>query len=319
MQKILNKIARKLMGNDHVQGLEAGDRQDSLTSIFPDMTVLEGTVYSRYLMPLEYPPSRLFAPRWGYSQPPIKPIEKIFAAEDKSYIDVLNGIRALAPYLERIPTNFKHENLPEPAWLDVPISPIDTAALYYFIYKYRPKTYLEIGSGVTTCFARRAVKDHNLETKIISIDPEPRAEINSICDQVVRDGLETVDISIFEHLGKGDMVFLDGSHRSFMNSDVTVFMIDILPNLKPGVIVHIHDILLPYDYPDSFKTWYWNEQYLVATYIIAAREKILPIFPSAYVTRGSKFANALNQRLLKNTIEWGGGGSLWFTHTRLNV
>lgn len=315
IKQIVKKVLRRLSGKkDVMTGIEANACQERLASVFPDMTVLEGTVYSRYLMPLEYPPSRRFAPRWGYSHAPVKIIEDLFATGDSNYIDIINGMRLLAPYFNRIPENFKHENLPEPAWLGVPISPIDTAALYYFICHYKPKIYMEIGSGVTTCFAKRAIKDHGLETRVISIDPEPRAAINSICDHVVRDGLETVDLSIFDDLVAGDIVFLDGSHRAFMNSDVTVFMIDVLPTLKPGVIIHIHDILLPYDYPDSFKNWYWNEQYMVATYLIAARERIAPLFPSAYVTKNSKFASELKIPMLLPSIQLGGGGSLWFTH-----
>jgi hypothetical protein len=181
---------------------------------------------------------------------------------------------------------------------------------------YKPKTYLEIGSGGTTCFARRAIQDHSLATKIISIDPDPRAKIESICDQVFFKGLENVDLSIFSSLEAGDIVFMDGSHRTFMNSDVTVFMLEVLPHLKPGVIVHIHDILLPYDYPDNFKNWYWNEQYMVALYLIAAKERIDVIFPSAYVTNDEKFAAELHNPLFESL--WGHsreGGSIWFTHS----
>ena len=105
------------------------------------------------------------------------------------------------------------------------------------VRRYRPHTYLEIGSGITTCFAYRAIRDVGSDTQIVSIDPEPRTSIDAICTNVIRDGLETCHTTIFEDLVANDILF-DGSHRSFINSDVTVFFIDILPRLQPGVIVH---------------------------------------------------------------------------------
>ena len=75
---------------------------------------------------------------------------------------------------------------------------------------------------------------------------------------------------------------MDGSHISLMNSDVTVFMLDVVPKLKPGVIVHIHDIHLPHDYPDMFVKWYWNEQYIVAAYLLGAADRIKILMPSRY-------------------------------------
>ncbi len=86
------------------------------------------------------------------------------------------------------------------------------------------------------------------------------------------EGLETCDLARFDQLQPGDILFLDCSHRVFMNSDVTVFMIDVLPRLRPGVPVHVHDIVLPWDYPDMFTNWYWSEAYILAAYLIGARE-----------------------------------------------
>jgi hypothetical protein len=63
-------------------------------------------------------------------------------------------------------------------------------------------------------------------------------------------------VAIFDRLQAGDVLFLDGLHRGFMNSDVTGFMLDVLPRLRPGVLVYVHDIPLPWDYPDMFTDWY---------------------------------------------------------------
>lgn len=64
------------------------------------------------------------------------------------------------------------------------------------------------------------------------------------------------------------MVFLDGSHRTFQNSDVTVFLLDVLPRLAPGITVGIHDIFLPRDYPEDWIPKYYSEQYMLGAYMV---------------------------------------------------
>ena len=78
----------------------------------------------------------------------------------------------------------------------------------------------------------------------------------------MRQPLEAVDASEFGALTAGDVVFFDGSHRVFQNSDVTVFFLEILPALPPGVLVQIHDIFWPVDYPPAWADRYYSEQYM---------------------------------------------------------
>jgi predicted O-methyltransferase YrrM len=279
---------------------------------------LPGTRYTRFLMPLDYAPSRRLEPRWGFSKPPIPSLVDLCARGEVRYREILDHVRSLAPDLAKIPVRYRAKHPTVPAWCGVPFAPIDTALLYAFVRLYQPKTYLEIGSGISTCFVREAITRGGLETEIVSIDPEPRQEINSICDRVIREGLETVDPAVFDALAPGDIVFMDGSHRSFMNSDVTVFMIDILPRLKPGVIVHIHDVNLPFDYAPQMAPWYWNEQYLLAVYLMGHRHRIEVLMPSCFVCRSPYFAGfaaAPPVDLGAANNHWSGGGSLWFTHT----
>lgn len=282
------------------------------------LQILEGTPYSRYAIPVEYLPSRDFTPRWGYSRPTEPILTRWFANNAGNYREILEEMRENAPHLANIPLDFDEANLPSPAWGGVPYAPFDGLALYTMVKKFRPQTYLEIGSGITTAFAYRAINDAGLTTRIVSIDPEPRAAIDSICDEVVRQGLETCELSVFESLEAGDILFFDGSHRSFMNSDVTVFMIDILPRLRPGVVVHVHDITLPWDYPPSFRNWYWNEQYILAVYMMGNRARIDPIFPTSFVCQDEAFASHFAKPFLELgelNGGWRGGGAMWFTHT----
>jgi hypothetical protein len=282
--------------------------------------ILPGTEYSRYALPVDYPPSRDLQPRWGHTRPVIASIAEWMGRHDDDYRGILAGMSRRAPELARIAREFDVSLLPEPAWCGVPIAPFDSAALYTLIGETKPALYLEIGSGITTAFARRSIRDHGLSTRIISIDPEPRSAIDAVCDEVIRAGLETCDLAVFDRLQPGDILFLDGSHRVFMNSDVTVFMIDVLPRLKPGVLVHIHDITLPWDYYDTLVPWYWSEMYILAAYLIGARDRVKPIFPTSWVCRSPQFAGWFDSPppvdLGDKNDGWRGGGSLWFTHVR---
>lgn len=281
------------------------------------LRLLEGTPYTTIALPLDYPPSRDYKPRWGGSKPVEPIIHSWFKKHIVQHLDFCNQMKVFAEELKNVPLVFEPKNLPTFGWIGIPYSPFDTLALYSMVRTYKPKVFLEIGSGTTTCIAYKAIKTNSANTKIISIDPEPRAEIDSICDQVIRNGLETCDLKIFDQLEEGDILFFDGSHRSFVNSDVTVFFIDVLPRIKPGVIIHIHDITIPWDYPDMFLPWYWNEQYLLHVYLMGNIKRINPILPTAFVCRDPAFEKFFSNPMLDLETyndHWKGGGAMWFTH-----
>jgi hypothetical protein len=284
----------------------------------PEPTLLPGAPFARFLAPLDYPPSLDYRPRWGWGRPSHAGLVRLFDRDRAGYWEVIRGVRELKPFLAAIPNRFIWERAPEPGWVGPPMNALDLALLYYFVSRHRPATYLEIGSGATTCFARRAVSDHRLPTRIISIDPQPRAKVDSICDEVIRSGLETVNLGVFDALQPGDIVFMDGTHRSFMNSDVTVFMLEVIPRLKPGVILHFHDIFLPDDYPETYLTWYWNEQYLLAVHLLAACDRARILMPSFYLSADPDLRRSLRPPILELPERpelFLDGGSLWFTHT----
>jgi len=178
----------------------------------------------------------------------------------------------------------------ENGWLPI----LDSMSLYYFLAKYNPANYIEVGSGNSTKFARQAIKDHNLRTVITSIDPQPRAEIDKICDVVIRENMEKVDLSVFDVLGPDDILFIDNSHRMFMNSDATVTFLDVLPRLKKGVLVEIHDICLPYDYPAEWIERYYSEQYGLACYLLAGGQKIEIVLPNKFIIYDQELSNSLD-------------------------
>jgi len=313
MRRAVLKFLRRVIGTQQI--IDMLDQTIRSESGSRPLRLLPGTEYSRYALPLDYMPSRNFEPRYGYSQEPIQSLMSWFETHVNEYRAFLTFMRSLD--ISHIALSTTNTTLPNPAWIGGAICAFDALALYAMVRRHTPANYVEIGSGMTTCFARQAVKDGGCTTRITSIDPEPRAEIDEICDDVIRDGLETFDLSYFDRLQAGDIVFFDGSHRSFMNSDVTVFFIDVLPRLAPGVIVHLHDINLPYDYPESFKHWYWNEQYMLAVYMMGRRDSIVPLLPTTFICRSPSFREELTapfRDLGEQNDSWRGGGSMWFTH-----
>lgn len=121
-------------------------------------------------------------------------------------------------------------------------------------------------------------------------------------------------MDVFDRLLPNDILFFDGSHRSFQNSDVTVFFGDVLPRIPPGVVVHVHDINLPYDYPDWCLNWYWNEQFLLMSLFLGAGDKIRPLAPTAYMCRDEELFEKFKPQVgLSDLGGWRGGGAMWFT------
>jgi hypothetical protein len=181
--------------------------------------------------------------------------------------------------------------MPPSLWQNDFIPALDAATLYCFLATRKPQHYLEVGSGISTIIAARAISNFSLPTKIISVDPAPRAEIEDLCDESIRRPLEETDQSLFARLQAGDMLFVDNSHQSFTNSDVTVFFLEILPRLPAGVLVGIHDIFLPDDYPPAYAGNYYSEQYLLAAWLLGGGKGCTITLPNWFVSQD----NALRQ------------------------
>lgn len=232
-------------------------------------------------------------PRWGYGNPPHSKLFEIIDRSTPEYKNTLETFLTFKQSLIKIPLN-SPADAGEPQWNNDWFEGLDAVALYSFLCMHNPNTYLEIGSGNSTKFARRAIRDHNLQTKIISVDPEPRAEIDAICDEVVRQRAESMDLDIFDRLQAGDILFIDGSHRCLMNSDATSIFLDVVPQLKSGVLVHVHDIYLPNDYPPNWKNRYYSEQYLLAAYILAEGNKFDVLLPNNFINEHPDLSRVIN-------------------------
>jgi hypothetical protein len=232
-----------------------------------------------YALTLDYPVA--FERRWTESEPNAALLRLVQAGQER-YSRNLASFCAYAHHLAAIPLHAEDSSSPE--WAKSMFPPIDAISLYGFIADRAPATYIEVGSGTSTKFARRAISDHSLPTRLISIDPQPRAEISALCDEAIREPLERLDPTLFDQLGPGDMVLVDGSHRCLTNSDVTALFLDVFPRIPAGVLVGIHDIFLPYDYPDTFVQRFYSEQYVLAALLLGDAGRRFQIeLPIAYM------------------------------------
>lgn len=255
-----------------------------------------------------------FKPRYGHGKPANKFLLSIVNENRREYEKNLISFLDFKEVFHSIKTSDNEQSETEPAYNNGYLPGLDIIALYSFIRKLQPKKYVEIGSGNSTKVARKAIKDEKLKTEIISIDPFPRTSIDHLSDKVIRQPVEDLkDYSFIDELNENDILFIDNSHRCLPNSDVTVCFLELLPLLKKGVIVHIHDIYLPYDYPQFMCDRFYSEQYVLAAFLLANKEKFKIMMPNYFVSEDNELNKILepvwNHPNLLNVERH--GGSFW--------
>lgn len=254
-----------------------------------------------------------FKPRYGHGLPPHRELYEIINKHRNNYKDLLHKALQYAPAFEEI-QDMKNEPDPvKPVWNSGFLPGLDVIGIYTIISEFKPKRYIEIGSGNSTKVAFKAIKDHSLVTKITSIDPMPRAEIDNLADIIIREPFENIDLQILEQLEENDILFVDNSHRILPNSDSMVFYLEVLPRLKKGVIVHIHDIYLPYDYPQFMCDRFYTEQYGLAMFLLANPQKFEVLLPNYFISEDKALSEFIapvwNLKNLLNVEKH--GGSFW--------
>jgi hypothetical protein len=204
-----------------------------------------------------------------------------------TFVAIIESMRKYKNKLACIQQDFDASSHVEPFWNNGGFPPFDAITLYIFLAESNPRYYVECGSGNSTKFASRSIRDNNLRTKIISIDPSPRSEIDSLCHRIFRIPFEDMDLHFFDELSNEDIFLLDNSHRSFPNSDVTVFFTEILPILPSNMLYALHDNFLPLDYPEEWshtQRRFYNEQYLLASYLLGGAMGDTVYFPCCYAS-----------------------------------
>lgn len=171
---------------------------------------------------------------------------------------------------------------------------VDTELLYAILRARKPRRVLELGSGFTTLLigeaARRNAAD-GVATEHVAYDPFPRAQILGEAPPPPTrfEPLSATDVPLetFRDLEEGDVLFVDTTHTVKLGSDVNYIVLDVLPTLAPGVIVHFHDIFLPFEYPRVWfeeMHYYWAEQYLLQAFL-AFNDAFEVLIPAEAVAR----------------------------------
>ncbi len=151
----------------------------------------------------------------------------------------------------------------------------DAEYLYNIVRHFKSKKIIEIGCGHSTLMIRNAVKmntkeDAGYQCDHICIEPYEMSWLTQLNINVIRQKVEDVDLSVFTSLQKNDILFIDSSHIIRPQGDVLFEYLQLLPILKSGVLIHIHDIFTPNEYPDDWlnnKHLMWNEQYLLEAFL----------------------------------------------------
>lgn len=244
-------------------------------------------------------------------------LKEIHAILDERKPQIEGEVKRLLNYTEQLHAIRKRSDESNPllpAWNNNFLPGLDIAALYMYIAERKPKKYMEVGSGNSTLVAAAAKNQYSTDTEIISIDPYPRADIDQVSQRIVRRPFEQVGTEWADELEAGDILFIDNSHRALPNSDATVFFLEWLPRLKPGVIVQVHDIYLPWDYPQDMCERGYSEQYVLAAMVMSNPQRYRPIFPAFWVAQQPEMQTMLAPLWANKNLHGveRHGGSFWF-------
>ena len=188
---------------------------------------------------------------------------------------------------------------------------VDALVAYCMVRHFQPRLVIEVGSGFSSLVLGQAAQK-NKTSGLICIEPFPRKflregfpGLRSLIEKKVQD----IELEFFLQLESGDMLFIDSSHTVKIGSDVNYLFLEVLPRLRPGVVVHVHDIFLPFEYRRDWvldELRFWTEQYLLQAFLQ---------FNSEFeVLMANSYLNHYYHEELKTTfpdLTWWEGGSFW--------
>jgi predicted O-methyltransferase YrrM len=202
---------------------------------------------------------------------PYAALEAIFAEAEPSFAALL---KSMGPYADAFRA-IGSRPPPEPRWDQDWFPRLDAASLYVFVREAKPARIVEVGSGHSTRFMARAVRDGAFSSAMTAIDPAPRADIGGTGATLIRKTVQEAGPEPFAALAEGDILFIDSSHILMPGTDVDFLFNRILPALRRGVLVHVHDVFLPDDYPAEWDWRGYNEQLGVAGLIQGGGYRLL--------------------------------------------
>ncbi len=209
-------------------------------------------------------------------RPAYRPIEQMFEANAAKFAAELRALDQYADALRAI----GRQPAPAPRWDQDWFPRLDAAMAYAVVRRHRPSWIVEVGSGHSTRFIARAIEDGGLTTQIVAVDPAPRAALRGLRVEWLPQTVPACGLAPFQRLAAGDLLFIDSSHILMPGTDLDFLLNEVLPTLPAGVLLHLHDIFLPDDYPASWGWRGYNEQSGVAALLDGRWETL---FASRYV------------------------------------
>lgn len=227
----------------------------------------------------------------------------------------LEMIRKLAKHYKKMPYSGRKNSKLRYYFGQHAYSYGDATMLFCMLLEYKPKKVIEIGSGFSSALMLDANENFlDNQTKLTFIEPYPelllkmakKTDKNSF--HLISKKLHQVDNSLFDELDAGDILFIDSTHVSKVGSDVNQLIFEVLPRLKKGVIIHIHDVFYPFEYPyERIKEQRaWNEDYMLRAFLYKNPEFRILVFNDFLYAHHKNHMKKHMPVTLKNS-----GGSLW--------
>ncbi|NER83054.1 MAG: DUF4214 domain-containing protein [Leptolyngbya sp. SIO1D8] len=315
-QKVLKRKPETDVNKYYKKALESGE-------------VTREEIIIRLINSEEFRPLRVnkefVPPGHFYSAIPSQKEREAFLAEDLSGIDEIPGVNLNIQKQVDLLNQFKqyYEECPFPDnkteqfryyYLNPAYSYGDALTLYGMMRHFKPKRIIEMGSGFSSC-AMLDTNDHFFggEIEFTFVEPYPELLYSLIQagdekNVILPQGVQAVDKGIFDGLEANDILFVDSTHVSKLNSDVNRIIFEILASLRKGVVIHFHDIFWPFEYP---KSWIregraWNEAYILRAFL-EFNESFEILFFADYLNQFQHDWFQKNMPLyLKNS-----GGNIW--------
>lgn len=232
----------------------------------------------------------------------------------------LHLLREFAGFHKQFPFG-KTRKKPYRFFLDNPnYGPGESIILYAMLHHRKPARLIEIGCGYSSCLILD-VNEFELQgaIDIDLVDPHPDLLKQLVGDQGLNrtrlspKRVQDLDAAFFDRLDAGDFLIVDTSHVSKVGSDVNYIVLEVLPRLRAGVVIHFHDVFYPFEYPPDwiFQGRAWNEAYLLRAFLAGNHHFSIEFFNS--------YMHAFHQNELQHFFpEFAGnlGSSLWLKKTR---
>ena len=180
------------------------------------------------------------------------------------------------------------------------------------ILSRKPRRVVEVGSGFSTLVARMAIRHGGLSTRLVAIDPQPRTDVKAAVDELILSPVERSGLLDYDW-SPDDILFIDSSHACRTRGDLPYLYCQVLPSLPAGMLVHVHDIFLPYDYPNVYDAFCYTELYLLYC-LLAHSPRYRVVFATHMLSREhrDRMRSVIGQVVATETPADYFGSSFWF-------